>query len=95
MRTLWIKSSTKIGSRTAIQLGEGGETCLSSKYGEIWESGPGKYKAIVIRDSRGVRSVNEQLVAFGEVELEAWISKLQIPENPEEQTPHANGFSRL
>lgn len=99
MRELWKPSQVRIGSRQAIQLKtvcmghENLEHCLASKNGDIWEYGRGTYRAIVKRDSKGRKLSEEQRKRFGAAELETWIQRLAIPEDPKDQTPRANGFN--
>jgi hypothetical protein len=100
MKVLWKPSQSRIGSRPAIELRtncrglETVELGLSGPRGDIWVSSSGRYKAVVVRGLNGQLSSNEQLVRFGESDLERWISKLAIPRTAEEQATFANTFGR-
>lgn len=98
MRNLWKPSTRSIGGLKAVELRttclglETVEYCLASKYGEIWELGGGRYAAIAKRVPGQCRSLEEKRSVFGEGELESWIMKFKISNDPADQTPFANNF---
>lgn len=100
MRSLWKMSEKKIGPYQAIELvticfGEINiEYALAGKNGEIWESGPREYKAVVTRDSRGHKYRYERLVRFGEDKLEEMVVTIGLPKDPRDQTMYANTFKK-
>ncbi len=97
-RSLWKPSLLKISCYPAIELRtvclgyENIETCLSGLLGEIWEVGPGRYRAIQTRGFNGQLLANEQLVRFGDSDLDVWVRRLRVPEDPKDQTQFANTF---
>lgn len=100
MRNLWTTSTEKIGSRTCIELKttcmghDNVEYCLASSKGEIWHLGGSTYTAYVLSARISSSDREEQRIRFDKAELEEWIRRLEIPVDPSEQTPHANGFHR-
>lgn len=64
---------------------EGNEKCLSGRLGEIWESGPSTYKALIVLPTK-----SEKIISFKEQELKKWVFKLKIPANPDLQALYAN-----
>ncbi len=102
MRTsIWKPSQMMFGKHLCIELTQRNrfgeletEYALAGRRGDIWKYGPGVYRAIVIRGKTGKLHANEQLVRFGEEELDRWVVELQVPADPVEQTPYANTFGR-
>ncbi len=100
MKSMWKPSNHKIGNVRAIELRtvcfgqENVEYCLSGPNGEIWEVGGGRYQAIFLEARESKNRRQELLVRFGDSELEGWIAKIGVPENPSDQTQYSNIFER-
>lgn len=65
------------------------EKCLSGRRGEIWEQGEGTYKALVFLSSK-----QEKIYTFNSKQLGSWITRLEVPSDPDQQAIFANGFGK-
>ncbi len=63
------------------------DRCLSGPLGEIWavDEGVGTYRAFKV-----LPSGDEKITTFNSRDLHKWISRLQIPSDPNEQLFWAN-----
>ncbi len=100
MRSLWKPSSKTIGGIQCIELKttafdyDNIEYCLASRNGEIWEVGSGVWAAVLKPKKHKNKAYSERLIRFGDSKLQEVIALLDIPLDPKDQTPWANGFSR-
>lgn len=66
------------------------ELCLAGELGEIWENGPGKYKACIVL--RGRR--DEKIFSFDSKDLKKVKTQLRVPFRADDQVALANSPSK-
>jgi len=81
------KGNTLGGYRCVTMQGEDNEhdSCLSGERGEIWESAPGRYKALV-----SLPSGSEKIITFNHEDLHRWLTNLKVPVGIDRQAVWAN-----
>lgn len=109
-KTRWKTSRLRLGGFPAIELaepqgpGEAPELALAGNYGEIWQSAPGQYRAVITsariarrylpEAQRPVLPGDETLILFPEADLPLWASRLKVPRERAGQARRANSFGQ-
>lgn len=89
----WKNTGDTMGKYRCLTLNDkGSEKCLSGPRGEIWEAGQGgsTYKAVVFTSTG-----QEKIYSFNSKQLPAWVKRLEVPVNPDDQLQYANNFGRV
>lgn len=106
-RPVWKPSSKTLGGYRCIELRSAGGECelaLAGRYGEIWQSSPDTYRAIITRGRIAKRYLpkehwpilptDETLVTFPAAHLPIWVERLKIPRTRPTQARYANSFGK-
>lgn len=73
-----------LGGYRCVSLANG-ELCIAGEKGEIWQSGPGMYKALLLKPCG-----DEKIISFSQAELHKVVLKIKVPATLERQAYFAN-----
>ncbi len=82
-KSKWRNAGEFIEKYPCVNLGL--EKCISGEKGEIWESGPGRYKAFL-----ALRSGDEKIISFDSKYLPKAVIRIDVPASRRRQVALAN-----